>query len=142
MTYAAFGLASTPAFVLGDFNVDEPYVTESLQSTRLDRNTRESTQVDKWLSSKSYRCEHERGSDSEWHFTMPNSKNSRDYIWRVGNKNPGQTGCRVINPELHKRGSTYTFPDTTTRMKAFSSWKEVSDHYPVYARFFDPTKLR
>ena len=79
-----------------------------------------------------------------------------DYVWPVNEKEgPGITGCKIYNPELlctprDVRSENYLFKDaietnsvvptvkTKVRMKAFAVWNSVSDHFPVYMKFFVP----
>ena len=72
-----------------------------------------------------------------------------DYVWPVSQANqPGVSGCRVYNPELLRDdldnlNSPFIFDDITVnknpvRMKAFAAWNSVSDHYPVFMKFYVP----
>lgn len=65
------------------------------------------------------------------------SKHVRDYIWDIEQTFPGVKNCKVINIELMKINGTYMIPEKNhqTGMKSFSSWKEISDHYPIFMQF-------
>ena len=90
-------------------------------------------------------------------FTKYDKFKRLDYVWPVTQKNkPGVENCHVYNPEiLHieplRMTSPFVFPDFRQRikvgsdhvtkkyrMKAFAAWNSVSDHYPVYMKFFVP----
>ena len=82
-------------------------------------------------------------------FTKYDKFSRLDYVWPVTKANqPGIDQCYVYNPEIlhdppNAITSNFLFPDagTTgkkTRMKAFAVWNSVSDHYPVYMKFFMP----
>ena len=64
------------------------------------------------------------------------SKHIRDYIWDITQGFPGVENCKVLNPELMKVDGTYMIPEANPiGMKSFSSWKEISNHYPIFMQF-------
>ena len=96
-----------------------------------------------------------------WTFTRLLTKLTLDYIYtpeladkaKQENNIPGSsmyTCSRVISPESEKvenpvEAYTYLFPDSPQKMpygnySFISSWKELSDHYPVFMEFNAPTK--
>eukprot|EP00118_Oscarella_pearsei_P028712 m.2746 g.2746 ORF g.2746 m.2746 type:complete len:938 (+) comp8876_c0_seq1:87-2900(+) len=112
---------SVLSYVVGDYNMNKP--------------------------SGSINCQMKDVAIPGWDFTMAVSKHVRDYVWPAidvnlqvptGKDVPGTSTCAVLNPELAKKaGGTYVLADEVpqSRMRAFTTWREISDHYPVFIEF-------
>ncbi len=85
-------------------------------------------------------------SGFSWTFTRIASKKTLDYIFTpelaiVGDNTPGSLRCRVIHPELEKDKDDFIIKDANfwTPYRFIGSWKELSDHYPVFMQFEPPS---
>ena len=97
-----------------------------------------------------YRCLHSNWLVYDhvfsWTFTRIASKKTLDYIFtpklaNVGDNTPGSLRCRVIHPELEKVNDEYIIKNANplTPYRFIGSWKELSDHYPVFMQFEPPS---
>lgn len=75
------------------------------------------------------------------------SRYQQDYIFKadaaIPNIIPGDTNCHVIHPELEKDVNGIHLIANNPSNKEYSfigSWKELSDHYPVFMEFDAPAE--
>lgn len=92
------------------------------------------------------KCTHTRYlGAAPWTFTRVLSKRTLDYIFKataLASDVPGDLNCKVIHPELESVGGSHLINDHSSN-QAYSfigSWKELSDHYPVFMKFDHPTE--
>ncbi len=77
-----------------------------------------------------------------WTFTHVYTKLTLDYIYTPEKTIPGSSTCRVINPELEEANREYILSGSQPEApySFLGSWKELSDHYPVFMQFDPPTE--
>eukprot|EP00118_Oscarella_pearsei_P013500 m.108761 g.108761 ORF g.108761 m.108761 type:complete len:415 (+) comp37323_c0_seq2:1427-2671(+) len=111
---AHFNLNSGNIVIAGDFNMDLADATKDFRSRRA-------------------RCP--IYGNNNWEFTRVASKKTLDYIFAPGQTYPGQglTDCYTFHPELVQ---SVIAVDNSRRGKVFSSWLEISDHFPVFMKFW------